>query len=149
METESNRRVSIEQITKHIPRLVSEEQNESLLHPISQEEVNEAMQQTPAGKAPSLDGFTAYFFHYCWHFIKTDMWQIVEESHKTLGVLLAFNATFLTLIPKEEKTITTKYFLPISLCNVIFKIITKVLANWLKPLLPNLISKEQTRYVEG
>ena len=72
----------------------------------------------------------------------------MEESHKTIGVLLAFNATFLTLIPKEERSLTPKYFHPIALYNVIFKII-KILANRLKPLLPFLISKEQTIYVEG
>ena len=77
------------------------------------------------------------------------MWQIVEESRKTLGVLPAFSSTFLTLIPKEDKALTSKVFRPITLCNVIFKLITKVLTNWLKPLLPNLISKEQTGYVKG
>lgn len=66
-----------------------------------------------------------------------------------LGVLHAFNATFITLIPKEERSLTLKSFHPIALYNVILKLITKVLANRLKPLLPRLISKEQTGYVEG
>jgi hypothetical protein len=87
------------------------------------------MQQTPAGKAPSPDGFTADFFHYCWHLIKADVWKIVEESRKTLGILPAFNSTFLTLIPKEAKATTTQAFRPIALCNVIYKLITKVIAN--------------------
>ena len=66
-----------------------------------------------------------------------------------LGVLPAFNANFITLIPKEEKSLTPKAFCPIALCNVIFKLITKRIANRLEPLLPRLISKEQTGYVEG
>ena len=90
--------------------MVNEEKNEALLHHISQEEVNEDMQQTLAGKALGPNGFTADFFHYYWHFIKTDVWQIVEESRKTLGVLPSFNATFLTLIPKEYKAIIAKLF---------------------------------------
>jgi hypothetical protein len=73
----------------------------------------------------------------------------VEESRKTFGVFPTFNATFLTLIPKEDKALTPKSFHPIALYNVIFKLITKVLANRLKPLLSKLISKEQTRYVKG
>ena len=145
METTSSRHISIEQITQHIPRLVSEEQNDSLLFPITQEEVNDTMQQTPTGKALRPDGFTVDFFHNYWHFIKADVWQIVEESHKTLGILFAFNSKFLTLIPKEDKETTAQAFPPIALCKVIFKLIT----NQIKPLLPNLVSKDQTGYVEG
>ena len=41
----------------------------------------------------------------------------------------AFNSTFLTLIPKEAKATIAQDFHPITLCNVIFKLITKVIAN--------------------
>jgi hypothetical protein len=64
-------------------------------------------------------------------------------------VLSAFNATFLMLIPKEERVTHPKQFCPISLCNVIYKIITKVISLRLKPVLPFIISKEQSGYVEG
>lgn len=112
------------------------------------ERVESAVKQTPEGKSPGLDGFTSDFFHYCWHFIKNDVWHLAEESKKTLGVL-PFNSTFLTLIPKEEHSLHPKAFSLIALCNVIFKIITKVIANSLKPLFPTLITKEKSGYVEG
>jgi hypothetical protein len=64
-------------------------------------------------------------------------------------VLSALNATFLTLIPKEERVTNPKQFRPIALCNVIYKIITKVVANRLKPIMTHVISKEQAGYVEG
>jgi mannosylglycoprotein endo-beta-mannosidase len=57
--------------------------------------------------------------------------------------------TFITLIQKEERATNPKQFRPISLCNVIYKIITKVIANRLKPILPTIISKEKSGYVEG
>ena len=63
MEIEASRHTAIEQITQHIPRLISAEKNEALLCPTTQEEVNKAMQQTPAGKALGLDGFIVDFFH--------------------------------------------------------------------------------------
>ena len=59
------------------------------------------------------------------------------------------NATHLALISKEIGTSHLGKFWPISLCNVIYKIISKVVANRLKPLLPLLISLEQSGYVEG
>ena len=44
---------------------------------------------------------------------------------------------------------TPDRFRPIALCNVVYKIISKVIENRLKPLLPTLVSEEKTGYVEG
>ena len=77
------------------------------------------------------------------------MLNIVEESKTKKGVLKAFNATFLTLIPKEMGVDTPGKFRPIALCNVIYKIISKVISNRLKPLLLMLISLEQCGFLEG
>ena len=77
------------------------------------------------------------------------MLAIVEESRLKKGVLKSFNATFLTLIPKEAGAESPEKYRPIALCNVIYKIISKVIANRLNPLLPVLISPEQSGFVEG
>ena len=69
-------------------------------------------------------------------------WRIVEDSRVSKRMLLAFNATFITLIKKCEGDDSPEKFRVISLCNVIYKIITKVITNILKPLLPGLISPE-------
>ena len=61
----------------------------------------------------------------------------------------AFNATFLTLLTKVEGGDTPGKFRPISLCNVIYKIKLKVIANRLKPILPIPISLKQSGFVEG
>ena len=81
--------------------------------------------------------------------VKLDVWKIVEQYKISGCILLALNATFLTLIPKCEGADTPGKFRPISICNVIYKIITKVIANRLKPILPSLISLEQYGCVEG
>ena len=95
------------------------------------------------GKSPGPDGFTSNFFHYFWDMIKEEVVGIVEESRNKKGVLRAFNATFLSLIPKETGVDRPDKFKPIALCNVVYKIISKVIANHLKPLLPTLICPEQ------
>ena len=81
--------------------------------------------------------------------LKEEVWEIVEESRTSKGVLKDFNATFLTLIPKSEGADAPGKFRPIALCNVIYKITLKVIANRLKPLLPGIISPEQSGFVEG
>jgi hypothetical protein len=81
--------------------------------------------------------------------IKEEVWQVVEESRTSGQVLSAFNATFLTLIPKEERVMHPNKYRPITLCNVIYKIITKVIAMRLKPIMSYIISQEQVGYVEG
>ena len=101
------------------------------------------------GKVLGLDGFTIDFFQSCWDLVKEETWAVVEESRRMGHVLKAFNSTFLTLIPKEQGVETPGKFQVISLCNVILKIITKVMAIRLKPLMLGLISLEQMGFVEG
>lgn len=57
--------------------------------------------------------------------------------------MVEINNTFLTLIPKKSNYEGLGDFLPIALCNTIYKILTKTLAKKLKTLLPKIISEEQ------
>lgn len=59
------------------------------------------------------------------------------------------NKTFIVLIPKVEAPESAKQYRPISLCNVAYKFITKVIVNRIKPVLPKLISPTQASYVPG
>jgi len=113
------------------------------------QEVEDAMAQLKDGKAPGPDGFTANFFHAFWELIKTEVWELVDESRSMHWVLPSLNTTFIVLVPKVEESKTPDKYRPIALCNVIYKIISKVVANKLKPLLHLLILPEQTGYVEG
>jgi len=108
-----------------------------------------AMHQLKEGKAPGPDGFSTTFYHKFWEIIKDEVWQVVEESRAMHWFFPALNTTFIVIIPKEEISNTPKKFRPIVLCNVIYKVISKVVVNRLKPLLPLLISPEQSGYIEG
>jgi hypothetical protein len=149
MEENFSRGNAIQCVTSHIPSIVTDQHNASLMHPITLQEVDSVVMQMKEDTTPGPDGFTINFFHACWDMLKLDVLDIVEESCNRQWVLPALNATFLTLIPKEENVAVPSKYRPISLCNVIYKIITKVIANRLKPLLPLLISPEKTGYVEG
>ena len=74
---------------------------------------------------------------------------MVEDSRNIGKILRALNSTFLTLIPKENGTEDPRKLRLIALCNFIYEIISKVMANHLLPLLPLFISLEQVEFMEG
>lgn len=101
------------------------------------------------GKTPSPDGFNVDFFKAYWKIVKQDILEVVEDSRRYKMVLKALNAFVISLIPKQEKAMTLDGFRPLALCNVVYKIISKVISNKLKPILPALILEEKIGYTEG
>eukprot|EP00253_Pinus_taeda_P014499 PITA_14499 len=99
----------IKEIIKNIPRMVSKEDNFNLNKPVTEAKVS------------------------------MDILEVVEDSRRSKSILEALNNSFISLIPKQDSTLTPNKFRPIALCNVVYNIISEILANRLKPLLPSLI----------
>ena len=81
--------------------------------------------------------------------MKEEVSTLVEDSTRMGNILKDLNATFLAFIPKENGMEDPGKIRPIALCNVIYKIISKVIDNRIRPLLPFLISPKQVGFVEG
>jgi hypothetical protein len=75
----------------------------------------------------------------CYDFIEEDLRRVVEATKTTRKMLRAYNTTFIALIPKEDNPTSFEKFRPISLCNCIYKIISKVIARRLKRVLSKQI----------
>lgn len=148
-EDQNNRGEAINNISKEIPRMVTEEQNKALMRTISMEELTEVVMNMSRNKAPGPDGFTVEFYQACWYFMGKYILEAVEESRMKQRIWPGINATFLSLIPKSNHSDEPQGFRPIALCNVIYKIIATLIAKRLKPLLPSIIAPEQTGFVEG
>lgn len=132
-----------------IPPLVSREDNIMLEEPVSLKEVKAVVFGLGGEKAPGPNGFQAFFFQFFWDELGEDLLAVVEESRSRGFVLKEFNCTLVALIPKKAKPDGMEEFRPISLCNSIYKIITKVAANRLKVILEKLISCEQSGFTPG
>lgn len=137
----------IQIISNNIPKLVSREDNFNLNRLVSKEEVSEVLKEIQNGKAPSLDGFNLDFFKVCQNIVKQDILDVVEDSRRNKTILKALNTTSISLIPKQNVAQIPNRFRPIALFNVVYKIISKVVANRLKHLCPTLLSVEQYGYM--
>ena len=87
-----------------------------------------------------LDGFMAEFYQATWSFIGRDIWELLEESRRSRQAYPTLNSTLIYLIPKQENFDEPSSFRTIALCNVIYKILSMIMVNRLKPILPSLIS---------
>ena len=126
---------------------VTEEHNQELLKPLTQEEVSEAVKQLPAGKAPGIDTIPAEFYQEAWEEIQFDIFNFVLESISQEGIAEELNISKIALIPKSEDRLRVQYYRPISLLNTLYKVVAKVYANRMKPLLHNWILPSQTGFV--
>ena len=112
-------------------------------------EVLEVIKELQGDKAPGPDGFTMSFVQTCWEVIKEDIMAVFKDFHTKGRFLKSFNATFIALIPKKAGAEELKDYRPISLVGIVYKLITKVLANRLKNVLEKIISKSQNAYING
>ncbi|XP_039161281.1 uncharacterized protein LOC120289944 [Eucalyptus grandis] len=115
----------------------------------TEEEVTIAMQQLGAFKAPGPDGFHGIFYREHWPVVSKDIHQALQLLFTTGHLDPALNRTQITLIPKVPQPEKLEQYRPISLCNFLYKIISKVLTNRLKPILPHIIAEEQSAFVGG
>jgi hypothetical protein len=128
---------------------VTARMNDGLLKPFEEKEVKEALFQMFPTKAPGPDGFPAHFFQRHWDVCRAEVTAVVLRILRGEDDPSVINNTFIVLIPKVANPEELGQFRPISLCNVLYKIASKVVANRLKVILPAVISEEQSAFVPG
>lgn len=129
--------------------MVTEEENQRLISIPSPAEIKDAILSIHADKAPGPDGFSAGFFHSHWSEIWEEIVKEIQAAFETETLPPKINETHIRLIPKVRSPKTVAEYRPISLCNVYYKIISKILKKRLKPLLDSIISENQSDFVLG
>ena len=116
---------------------------------VSPEECLKALNDFKNQKSPGSDGFQAEFYKYFWKELYEDMTNSFNFAFDTGKLSISQRRGVITLIPKPNKDNTLLDNLrPISLLNVDYKILTKVIAKRLEKVLPNIINPDQTGYVK-
>jgi len=100
-------------------------------------------------KAQGPDGFQPIFFKMFWNDVGNDLWHFVKRAFEMGSFDAATTDTLLVLIPKGDHPTSFTNFRPISLCNVTYKIIYKVLVTRLRPFLNDIILPLQSSFIPG
>ena len=117
--------------------------------PFDEEEVFGVINNFNGDKAPSPNGFSMAFFQSCRCVLKIEIMAVFHNFHTQAVFGKSLNASFLALLPKKVAAVEVKDFQPISLAGGIYKIMSKVLANWLCRVAYGLISDSQNAFAKG
>lgn len=105
-------------------------------------EVYTTLISLPLGKSPRLYGFNTDFYKFFWHEIGNSFFNAIKYFFDTCQMRPNLGTIPHNSNPKNDNPKRVIDYRPISLCNVSYKIVFKILANRLKRVLPNLISRE-------
>lgn len=141
--------LDLEFLSPSIPKLT---EDKSMLCEgyISCQECWNAVQSMPNNKSPGTDGFPCEFYKTFWPSIHQPLCNSINYSFEIGALSVSQKRGIITLLPKKGKpTVYLKNWRPISLLNVDYKIITKVLANRMKKVLVDIIHHDQTGFLKG
>lgn len=128
---------------------LSEEDSTKIETEVSVEEIRNGLWSLKAFKAPGLDGLHAGFFQHFWTDVENSVCKEIKEAFFKGSIPRYLNETFVTLIPKCQNPETLNNYRPISLCNSVYKIISKIIVARIRPALGKLISPVQSAFVPG
>ncbi|KAH9708700.1 reverse transcriptase domain-containing protein [Citrus sinensis] len=122
-------------------------QNQELLEPFTATDVRDALFSMHPDKSPGPDGMNPAFFQKFWHIVGGDVIAVCLNFIDNCEFPDELNATAIVLIPKKSKPEYLADLRPIALCNVLYKIVAKMLANRMKAVLSSIISENQSAFV--
>ncbi|KAL9659108.1 hypothetical protein QQ045_021151 [Rhodiola kirilowii] len=129
--------------------IISDTQNLVLTQTPDEDEIKLAVQGMNPSSSPGPDGFTGKNFSLCWEIITRDLIEAVRGFFHGLQIPNSISSAYITLLPKVKNASSFDQVRPISLCNFVHIIISRILNDRMKAVLPDIISKEQAGFVAG
>ncbi|KAL0017636.1 hypothetical protein SO802_004705 [Lithocarpus litseifolius] len=128
---------------------LSKEESAWIGRGVVEEEIKSGLWSLKPFKAPGADGLHAGFYQQFWHEVGKSVCEVVMNVFEH-GVVPEFlNDTLITLIPKCPSPESLNNYRPISLCNSVYKIISKIIVNRIRPYIGKLVAPLQTAFVLG
>ncbi|KAL0013397.1 hypothetical protein SO802_000466 [Lithocarpus litseifolius] len=134
---------------QHWQTKLSNEEKDSISHMVTDEEIRTALWSLKAFKAPGLDGLHTGFFQRFWLTVGGSVREEVHSVFREKKIPDYLNRTSIVLILEIQGPETIGNFRPISLCNVVYKIVSKIIVGRIRPFLDQLISPCQAAFVPG
>lgn len=131
---------------QQVPK-ISNDLYASITQPVTMEEVKASLFSMGSYKAPGPDGFQPIFFKTYWHIIGNDVWHLVSNAFMSGSIEKHLAETLIVPIPKIDDPQSFKDFRPISLCNVLLKIISKILVWRIRPFLDDIVGPLQSSFI--
>ncbi|KAL2225402.1 UNVERIFIED_CONTAM: hypothetical protein Sindi_2965300 [Sesamum indicum] len=128
---------------------ITDEEANQLLLPLSADDVKQAVFDIADDKAPGPDGYSSRFFKAAWPVVGEEVTRAVLDFFSTGKLLKQINSMIFALIPKVHTPMSVNDFRPISCCNVLYKIIAKLLVQKISVLLDKIVSPCQTAFIPG
>lgn len=127
--------------------IVGDLQRASLTRTARIEEVKKAVFGMKKFGSPGSDGIQAIFYQKYWDVVGPSLTNLVNEAIRSGRIPCPLLTTFITLIPKKERPGNASDFRPITLLNMAFKIISKVIVNIMRPIMKNIIGPHQNSFL--
>lgn len=132
-----------------VPPVITSAQNEQLIRLPDWPEILAAIKALNPDSAPGPDGYNGHFFLQNLEVLRADITSFILDFFRGATIPASAGATVLTLIPKVPHPTSFGEMRPIGLCNFSYKILSKLLNERLRLVLPGLISHEQAGFVAG
>lgn len=113
------------------------------------EEIRQALFVLPGNKAPGPDGFTKEFFTSTWNLVGSDFMDVVTDFFNNPVLLRQVSTTIMALIPKQIGAYKLSDFRPVSCCNMVYKVISMIIASSIKWFLDEVVQSNQVGFVSG
>jgi mannosylglycoprotein endo-beta-mannosidase len=121
----------------------------ALLATVTNDDIKKALFSIGNTKSPGPDGYSSLFFKNSWDVVGQDVCAAVRDFFQSGQLLKQTNHCIIALVPKTAHVSFASDFRPLSCCNVVYKIISKILADRMGRVLDGIISPMQNAFLGG